>query len=516
MQKMIIKHLVGSKANQTQAFELPITELIFGRDNTCQVVFDPDQDDLVSRAHCKITLQQGDQFFLEDLHSTNGTFVNALKITAPQRLNAGDTVALGKDGTQFVFDLDPRPTRIGDAIPQPTRPYHIANPSPSTGMGRQTIERLIQQAVQNRTRLLNIGGMVAGVLLAVGTGFYLYAKPDNSTEIFKAYANTTVLIESSWQLIHAPTGKQLFQKTACYPVKKECEAMPWYVLVNGIVEPFLDFDGAPIGRAGAGSGFVVNENGYILTNRHVAANWHAQRGNFKFPGVLVNCDDVQCLDPTYEKIEDENNEYLASLNKWVPANTKMFGQKPLIGKVVEGRNDYLDVKFPKTGLKIPARLVGVSDRADVALIKVDVPQKLQTVTMSSNDPISAGDNVTVMGYPGISPDIAVKRRSKDQYDSEPEWQQIPDPTVTGGNVGKVIQAPADMNSDDTYSEMGDTYQLTVNATGGGNSGGPVFNDQGHVIGIFTYKMWDAKGTAITFAVPIKYGQEIMGISKAVQ
>ena len=66
----------------------------------------------------------------------------------------------------------------------------------------------------------------------------------------------------------------------------------------------------------------------------------------------------------------------------------------------------------------------------------------------------------------------------------------------------------DQSIEEVYSSIGDVYQLTANATGGGNSGGPVFNEQGRVIGIFfaSNKGGDAR---ITFAIPISYGREIM-------
>jgi S1-C subfamily serine protease len=213
---------------------------------------------------------------------------------------------------------------------------------------------------------------------------------------------------------------------------------------------------------------------------------------------------------------DGNNKLFASLSKWVPSQAIY---KQLHGKSVEGRHDYLDVTFPKTGLRIPARLVRTSDTADVALIKIDVPESMQPIEMSADDPVSAGDNIIVMGYPGISPDVAVQMNSQDRFNREGEWRQIPEPTVTGGNIGKVILGSATTDSASVkgyFSEMGDAYQLTVTATGSGNSGGPVFNDKGHTIGIFTSKKTDQSGTVISFAVPIKYGQELMGVHKLVQ
>lgn len=50
---------------------------------------------LVSRLHCRLTLDDRDRLDVEDLGSTNGTFVNGRKIDkAP--LMAGDTLKVGR------------------------------------------------------------------------------------------------------------------------------------------------------------------------------------------------------------------------------------------------------------------------------------------------------------------------------------------------------------------------------------------------------------------------------------
>ena len=80
-----------------------------------------------------------------------------------------------------------------------------------------------------------------------------------------------------------------------------------------------------------------------------------------------------------------------------------------------------------------------------------------------------------------------------------------------GNIGKIIRA-ADAEVKDgfmTYAPSGDTYQLTINSTGGGNSGGPMFDAFGNVIGIyFAGKTTDAQ---ISFSIPIRYGMELLKI-----
>ena len=58
----------------------------------CGVVVD---SPLVSARHCQLT-QTADGYFLNDLGSTNGTYVDGLRINAPTRLVPGASITLGK------------------------------------------------------------------------------------------------------------------------------------------------------------------------------------------------------------------------------------------------------------------------------------------------------------------------------------------------------------------------------------------------------------------------------------
>ena len=51
---------------------------------------------LVSRVHCRLALNDANQLELEDMGSTNGTFVNGQKVTNKVVLNHGDTVTIGR------------------------------------------------------------------------------------------------------------------------------------------------------------------------------------------------------------------------------------------------------------------------------------------------------------------------------------------------------------------------------------------------------------------------------------
>ena len=76
-----------------QGGEFPIVSdkpIIVGRSSDLDMVL---VEDMVSRKHARITMQQ-DQIWIEDLGSTNGTFVNGEKIKRA-RLKEGDRVLIG-------------------------------------------------------------------------------------------------------------------------------------------------------------------------------------------------------------------------------------------------------------------------------------------------------------------------------------------------------------------------------------------------------------------------------------
>ncbi|MFN2224685.1 MAG: FHA domain-containing protein, partial [Anaerolineae bacterium] len=58
------------------------------------------QDSQASRQHTEIT-RQGDRYFIRDLGSTNGTFVNGQRISGSQPLEPGDQVRIGETNMSF-------------------------------------------------------------------------------------------------------------------------------------------------------------------------------------------------------------------------------------------------------------------------------------------------------------------------------------------------------------------------------------------------------------------------------
>ena len=553
-----------------------LVELNIGRDAACQVRYDPDRDDLVGRHHAKVIIESGNPpvFTLKDLGSRNGTYVNRQRIVAPARLYPGDVVQLGPGGPEFMFDVEPhppaepRPTRIaGEALAPPPKATRVADggsgsappgvaspgvapaapvsglapaafptaatPLPvSGGVGKATVERLIGQAKSDsRLTIVLVASLalivVAGVVSYLGYLGYKQRQqvdtqiaaaqehaekvkreaeaarsevesqkanaPLDASAIAGANSASVVYLEVGWKLIYTQTGQQLYHRFQ--------DGLPLFVrLENGAIEPWLTTNpngNRPIGGEHTGTGFVVGEDGFILTNRHVAAAW---KSRYEFPdatGLLFD-------------IRTGNVSFLGSLPEWVPSETQQAGGKFLQGGF-EGRNDYLYVTFANKTQRILGQLSVASDRHDVALIKIGVPGRIKAVELYDNyDSIKPGDNVIALGYPGLTPKRYGVIASKDVFNRESQTRVVPNVTVSSGVISTLLRddtATTIAGRDRVVSVMGDSYQLSINSTGPGNSGGPVFDNRGRVIAVF-----NAGAERVTYAVPIRYGLELMNPS----
>lgn len=122
--------------NPGQTFVLDGTEFSIGRDINNDFVIN---DTEMSRKHAKIYIY-GQGFVIEDLGSTNGTFVNGQRLVGIHQLVSGDTIAFGEN-VNCTFEVpvfDPDATRVSaqppSYSPPVSRPSSYSTPTPSTAV----------------------------------------------------------------------------------------------------------------------------------------------------------------------------------------------------------------------------------------------------------------------------------------------------------------------------------------------------------------------------------------------
>jgi serine protease Do len=224
----------------------------------------------------------------------------------------------------------------------------------------------------------------SSTMLALVLGLGLSLSPVERAEAFSAPESFAELAEQVSPAVVNITTSALISGPA--------NGMPMVPEGSPFEDFFEDFRG-PRGPGGPqrsealGSGFVISEDGYIVTNNHV----------------------------------------------------------------IEGA-DEITIEF-FSGRKLPAKLVGTDPKTDIALLKVDAGEPLPFVTFGNSDLMRVGDWVMAMG----------------------------NPLGQGFSVSAGIVSARGRELSGSY----DDFIQTDAAINRGNSGGPLFNMDGQVIGVNT-------------------------------
>ena len=116
-----------------KVFPMEKAEMFVGRDlNNDIVINDPE----VSRRHARFFIQ-GNSYVLEDLGSTNGTFINGQRLSSPYPLRVGETITFGERITLAFEPVveDEDATRV----PTSARPADIPYQAPIPPQSQQPV-----------------------------------------------------------------------------------------------------------------------------------------------------------------------------------------------------------------------------------------------------------------------------------------------------------------------------------------------------------------------------------------
>ena len=142
--------------------------------------------------------------------------------------------------------------------------------------------------------------------------------------------------------------------------------------------------------------------------------------------------------------------------------------------VVEGSPYSISVWISEDEM-VSASVLASSSQKDLCVLKLSYPISLKTLELCG-DTAKQGEAVYAVGFPAAA-----------DYLSDTEAHTSADATVTDGIVSAIRNA--------TVSEYGTAVQiLQISAAiNSGNSGGPLFNSKGEIVGINTFGIEDSQG-----------------------
>lgn len=249
--------------------------------------------------------------------------------------------------------------------------------------------------------------------------------------------------------------------------------------------------------ATVGTGFIVTPDGYMLTNAHVVQTneeelylQFAMTALEEYAVAGANEFDAEMRRLGYAMSQEEWDGIAAAFYNILAQGMEIDNLRTTYtcymgnvtpGSDVSAKGILLDLR--KIGEPIPGK--------DVAVLKLD-KTNLPTVKIGNDTALRTGDKVYAMGYPAVATLTEALNVA----------QAIQEPTLTQG----IISAKKEMAG-------GWSILQTDAAIHGGNSGGPLFNEFGEVVGINTFGMIDSDSggmvAGMNFAIPISVAMQFL-------
>ena len=145
--------------------------------------------------------------------------------------------------------------------------------------------------------------------------------------------------------------------------------------------------------------------------------------------------------------------------------------------VIENAKDINVILYD--GTTVPAEYIDGDELNDIAIIKID-KKGLKPATIGNSSAVSVGDQVMAIGTP-----YSIQYRG----------------TMTSGYISALNRKYAAKNDNGTVNKV-ITLLQTDTSVNPGNSGGPLFNMDGEVIGIVSMKIAGSEYEGMGFAIPI--------------
>lgn len=311
----------------------------------------------------------------------------------------------------------------------------------------------------------------------------------DNTDIY-SMSRSNVLGDSSVSINSATI---LGQASTVRIYSKECNTISFSSSLRGYVSAGKSYD---VCFAGFGSGFVINDQGNVVTNAHVAdpnnfdvilSGWSLD-GRFEkdFGQDFMNTISSQLDAARIASLNEDQVQYLLylvlssieenDLLTITPSSKEVYVQgtvafdiNPKTLEVKESEKHYKATLISSNEISSSYKSAyseeeGMSDVSDLALLQTDIVTGHPSLPLSTIGTV-AGQDIFVVGYPGLVDNSKLIDTSA-----------LLSSTVTAGTVSAIKP-----NTTNTF----DLLQIDASVDHG-NSGGPIINSDGELVGVATY------------------------------
>ncbi len=473
----------GALAGRTFTFEHAMISV--GRAPGSDLTFDAQRDIDVSGKHAEIVVI-GSRVVMRDLGSTNGTWINGVRLESDSEIYDGDVIAFGEHGPQVVVAETGRArpgragasasapmapaTRVSNSVKAPTPSVETprasapvatpplapptALPTPAAPPPRSTQMR-IDAAVEKSTKKLQYTMIGIATVLGLGAvGAYAYGKRQSDEAIRALQAQVDSSKSAYATAITAAAGKAGGFDTVLARYQGEIERLREQISVGG-------------------SGARVEQLKLQLDEQR-------RRGQLVMDAAKVD----------FSAINERSGKAVALLIVEMPDGSRSAATGFCVsekGIIVTNRHAVRDaastspsriaVLFNETQGWLPAHLVRTNDgEDDLAVLQIDRPGPFPVVAgiAGSGDEVKVGQPVALIGFP-LGTDLAQE------------------------GTGTKIRASASLGVGTVSKVLGRLVQIDAFATHG-SSGSPVLDARGFVVGVVYGGPTEAAGR-IVYAVP---------------